>query len=138
MGSSWLTRENTKLETENILRYIDAVAKAENIPSSARLIILGYSQGVSIASRWVARRKIRCDAFVIVSGGFPKELQKEDLTFLGDKTIVTHILGRQDPFFEEEKVNNEKKRLQEIFRHIEFRIHPGGHELDPNTLINLF
>src|SRR6056300_1744631 len=54
VGSSWLTKENTALETKNVLRYLDAVIAKENIPNTVNFIILGYSQGVSIAARWVA------------------------------------------------------------------------------------
>lgn len=137
VGSSWLTKENTPAETKNVLRYVDAILASEELPKHARFIVLGYSQGVSIASRWVASRKINCDALVIISGGFPKELSREDFTFLTDQTKITHILGEKDPFFEIEKVEAEKVRVQEILPQIEFRTHPGGHELEPKTLIDL-
>ena len=32
VGASWLTKENTLKETQNVLRYFDAVYEAENIP----------------------------------------------------------------------------------------------------------
>jgi len=47
VGSSWLTKENTIQETENVMRNFDAVLDAENIPSNVNLIVIGYSQGVS-------------------------------------------------------------------------------------------
>ncbi|MEW7291898.1 alpha/beta hydrolase [Aquimarina sp. 2304DJ70-9] len=134
VGSSWLTKENTKTETENVLNYIDATIKAEKIPNNTRFIVLGYSQGVSIASRWVASRKINCKDFIMISGGFPKELHKEDFTFLTDTTKITHIVGEKDPYFEIDKVEAEKIRVQQILPQIEFRTHPGGHELDIKSL----
>ncbi|MBQ4819144.1 esterase [Aquimarina sp. MMG016] len=137
VGSGWLTKENTKPETENVLRYIDSIVETENIPKNLNLIVLGYSQGVSIASRWIAKRKIKCDAFVIISGGFPKELHKEDFEFLGKKTKITHILGEKDPYFEISKVEAEKERVQQILPKIEFRVHKGGHELNIETLKNI-
>ncbi len=137
VGSSWLTKENTKTETKNVLSYVDAIMSAEKIPEQAMLIILGYSQGVSIASRWVASRKVNCDALVMISGGFPKELQKEDFMFLTNTTKITHIVGEKDPYFEIAKVEAEKIRVKEILPQIEFRTHSGGHELDPKTLVNL-
>ncbi|WP_378173446.1 alpha/beta hydrolase [Aquimarina sp. SS2-1] len=137
VGSSWLTKENTQTETKNVLNYVDAVIEAENLPSTINFVVLGYSQGVSIASRWIASRNIQPDGFVMISGGFPKELAKEDFTFLTDKTKVTHILGEKDPYFEIDKVNAEKVRVKEILPQIEFRTHPGGHELDITTLKNI-
>ena len=134
VGSSWLTKENTKVETINVLNYIDAVMQEEDIPENANLIVLGYSQGVSIASRWIASRKISCAAFAIVSGGFPRELGPDDFDFLTPTTEIVHILGEKDPYYEEDKVQVEKNRLERIFPEIQFHIHSGGHELDPNTL----
>jgi len=137
VGSSWLTKENTKTETKNVLNYIDAVVASEKLPSTTRFIVLGYSQGVSIASRWLASRTIQPDAFVMVSGGFPKELQKEDFTYMSGTTKVTHIVGENDPYFEVDKVNAEKIRVQGILPQIEFRTHPGGHELNIDSLKNI-
>ncbi len=134
VGSSWLTKENTKTETKNVLEYVDAIVAEEKIPEGTKLIVLGYSQGASIASRWIASRKIHCDAFVIISGGFPHELKKEDFTFLPNETKITHIVGEKDPYFEIEKVEAEKRRVKEILPQIEFRTHPGGHELDIKSL----
>jgi len=137
VGSSWLTKENTQTETKNVLNYVDSVVKAENLPSTVKFVVLGYSQGVSIASRWIATRNIRPNAFVMISGGFPKELSKDDFTFLTETTKVTHILGEKDPYFEIDKVNAEKLRVKEILPQIEFNTHPGGHELNIDTLKNI-
>ena len=78
VGSSWLTKENTLKETENVMRYFDAVFEAENLPKNKNLIVLGYSQGVSVALRYVAKRQINCSQLVIHSGGIPKELEAKD------------------------------------------------------------
>ena len=137
VGSSWLTKENTAIDKENVLNYIDAVIEEESLLLNKNLIVLGYSQGVSIASRWVTSRKIKCDSLIFISGGFPKELQKEDVEFLEDETRIIHILGKEDPYFSKEKVDAEKERLQILMPHIEFRTHNGGHELDPKTLVDI-
>ncbi len=138
VGASWLTKESTKPETENVLRYIDAVVSNENLPKHVKFVILGYSQGVSIASRWIASRKIISNDFVIVSGAFPKELTKEDFIFLPESTRVTHIVGENDPYFKKENVEIEKIRVKGILPQIAFKSHPGGHELEIDTLQHIF
>ncbi len=137
VGSSWLTKENTQAETKNVLRYVDAIIASESISKDLNFIVLGYSQGVSIASRWIASRKISCNAFVMISGGFPKELHKEDFDFLPKNIKIIHIVGEMDPFFEIEKVEAEKQRVLKILPQIEFRTHPGGHELNIKTLTHI-
>ena len=38
VGASWLTKENTLKETENVMRYFDAIFDNEGIPEDAKLI----------------------------------------------------------------------------------------------------
>lgn len=114
VGASWLTKENTLKETENVLRYFDAVLDEENITKDKNLIILGYSQGVSVAMRYVATRQLQCNQLVLMSGGIPKELNAKDFKFLKD-TKVTMIYGTQDEYLNEERMQYETKRVNELF-----------------------
>ena len=114
VGASWLTKENTVKETENVLTYFDAVWSAENIPGNLSLLVVGYSQGVSVAMRWIARRKIQCSQLVLMSGGIPKELSKEDFDFL-ENTKISHIYGTKDEYLNEERITYETERSIELF-----------------------
>ncbi|MFL1895545.1 alpha/beta hydrolase [Aquimarina sp. 2-A2] len=136
VGSSWLTKENTETEIENVLRYIDAVILSENLPNDVQLIMLGYSQGVSIASRYIARRKFKCDHLILISGAFPKELTNKDFDFLPESTKISHIVGENDPYFEKDNVIAEKERVVDILPQINFYTHSGGHELDLDSVRN--
>ncbi len=113
VGSCWLTKENTLKETENVIRYFDAVFEAENIPSNKNLIVLGYSQGVSVAMRYVAKRKLNCSQLVLHSGGIPKELTPEDFEFLNTK--VTMIYGTEDEYLNSERIAHETQRAKAMF-----------------------
>ena len=113
VGSCWLTKENTLKETENVMRYFDAVFEAENIPSNKNLIVLGYSQGVSVAMRYVAKRKLNCSQLVLHSGGIPKELTPEDFEFLNTK--VTMIYGTEDEYLNSERIAHETQRAKALF-----------------------
>ncbi|WP_044404440.1 alpha/beta hydrolase [Lacinutrix sp. Hel_I_90] len=113
VGASWLTKENTHLETENIFNYFDAILEAENIPKNASLIVLGYSQGVSVAARYIAKRQLQCNHLVLHSGGIPKELRPEDFTFL--KAKVSLVYGTEDEYINKERATHETKRAEELF-----------------------
>jgi predicted esterase len=130
VGASWLTKESTPMETENVLNYLDEVYKAENLENSSRLIILGYSQGVSVASRWIAKRKIPCDEFIMHSGKLPAELTREDFQFL-NKTNFTFIYGTEDAYLKNGIIKVEEKRLNELFpNNLMIRTFKGGHEIN--------
>ncbi|WP_418513742.1 alpha/beta hydrolase [Corallibacter sp.] len=113
VGASWLTKENTVKETENVMRYFDAILEAENIPVDKNLIVLGYSQGVSVAMRYVAKRKLQCQQLVLHSGGIPKELTSSDFSFYTGKT--TMIYGTEDEYLNEERITIETTRANELF-----------------------
>ncbi|TJY33902.1 alpha/beta hydrolase [Pontimicrobium aquaticum] len=114
VGASWLTKENTLKETENVMRYFDTVFNAENIPEDKNLIVLGYSQGVSVAMRYVASRQLQCNRLVLMSGGIPKELKADDFKFLKN-TKVTMIYGTKDEYLNQKRMQYETERVNELF-----------------------
>lgn len=134
VGASWLTKENTEAEIENILNYLDAVYEAENLAEVENLNIMGYSQGVSVATRFVARRKIQCKNLIMHSGKVPQELQAEDFDFL-DNTNFNFIYGTEDEYLKSGIVEAEEKRLKQIFpKNMEILSFDGGHEVNTNLI----
>ena len=104
VGASWLTKENTAVEMQNVLAYLDTLYRTEKIPQhckhlNCKLIVFGYSQGVSIATRWVAKSSIPCSHLVLHSGSIPHELTPKDFTrFNAHKTPVSVIVGDADEY----------------------------------------
>ena len=133
VGASWLTKENTEIDTENVLNYLDAVMEQENIPKTCNFIVLGYSQGVSIATRWLGKRKRKSDTLVMISGMFPKELSTTNFSHLPNlKTF--HTVGTTDPLFERKNVLKQEERVQNIFSRLQLVNHEGGHVLETKLL----
>ena len=131
VGASWLTKENTIEETINVLAYIDEVYKKELSGQTANLIILGYSQGVSIATRWVASRKIDCKQLVLHSGGIPTELKPEDFKFLKEDSKVTYVYGNKDQYINEARKTEEQLKGNLLFgNHIDYKVFEGVHEIN--------
>lgn len=135
IGASWLTRENTFLETNNILNYVDAVFEKELSGIIPNLIVMGYSQGVSVATRWVASRKIQCNRIVIHSGGIPKELTAQDFAFQNSNTIVNCFYGDKDPFISEARKTEEKEKGIRLFQdRLKIESFDGVHEVNRSLL----
>ena len=117
VGASWLTRENTVVETQNVLNYLDAVFTMESIPKNCNLIIFGYSQGVSIAARWVVHRKLKFHLLVLYAGRLPKELMPDDFNFMTrNATRVTALFGNRDEYLTEERLRTESQRITLLFK----------------------
>ena len=136
VGASWLTKENTISETENVMHYFDAVLEAEQLPKGINLIVLGYSQAVSVAMRYVAKRQLQCSQLIIMSGGIPKELTKDDFKFLHAK--VSLIYGTEDEYLNEERMKHELNRVHELFGN-DVHIIPfeGKHIVNVELITNL-
>lgn len=138
VGACWLTREDTANETQNVLRYIDAVVAQEDITNADDLIILGYSQGVSIAMRWLASRKIQCTHLVLHSGGIPKEQTKADFEYLAPTTKVTYLYGDKDEYITEAKKTEETLKGKNLFdEKLTIEVFSGRHQVCDNFINNL-
>jgi len=120
VGANWLTRDNTESGMQNLLNYFDAVFEAENIPEDINLIVLGYSQGVSVAMRYLAKRQLQCSQLVLHSGGIPKELTAKDFQYLDEIPAcagmkVKLIYGTEDEYLDAERIAQESQRAEELF-----------------------
>ena len=136
VGASWLTKENTVKETENVMRNFDAVFKAENIPNTTNLIVFGYSQGVSVALRYVAKRQLKCTQLVLHSGGIPKELEPENFNFSNAKVHL--ICGTDDEYLTEERMQSETKKAQLLFKdNLNVMMFDGKHEVNVDIIKSL-
>ena len=113
VGAGWLTKDNTAKDTENIMRNFDAIFETEQIPEHLNLIVLGYSQGVSVATRYVAKRQLQCSQLILHSGGIPKELEPNDFEFLNAK--VSLIYGKNDEYLNEERMTAESHKANTLF-----------------------
>lgn len=139
IGASWLTKENTVAETHNIMRYFDRIFESETLPETSHLIMLGYSQGVSVMLRYIASRKLQCQQILILSGGLPIELEPDDFSHLKSSTKVILSYGNNDGYLDEKRIAEETDRVEKLFGGCQLEILPfeGKHEVNID-LINSF
>lgn len=130
VGASWLTKEQTELEKENLYNYLEALISNESIPAQCRFVVMGFSQGVSIAVRWLARKKLPCEHLILYAGGVPKEVEAVNFDYPGTPEKVTYIIGESDIFLTPERMSKEKEKLKQCFKDkLRFITFPGGHEM---------
>lgn len=128
VGANWLTKDNTESGTENIMNYFDSVLEAEKIPENVNLIVFGYSQGVSVAMRYLAKRQFQCSQLVLHSGGIPQELAAKDFKYLSEDTKVKLIYGTKDEYLDETRIQLESERAKDLFgKRISFMPFDGKH-----------
>jgi len=133
VGSTWLTKEKTQKEIPNVLNYLDSVYQAEQIPSALNFIILGFSQGVSVATRWIAQCNIKCNTLVLYAGKVPREFTTENFKHI---PTIKLIVGDKDEYVTPEVLEEEKTYSDSLFgKRIEHVTFDGTHEVK-KELIN--
>jgi predicted esterase len=137
VGASWLTREQTERNMANLLNYLDALYMEESLDEAPHLTLMGYSQGVSVLCRWVARRKIPCDRLMLYAGRVPSELQAADFEHLDNHTPVEVYAGSNDPFISRQSRPEIQHQLEQLFGpRLQMTNYPGGHELKKEYIRN--
>jgi predicted esterase len=136
VGASWLTKENTEAEIKNVMTNLSAIYQNEQIPEHVNFYVLGFSQGVSVAMRWVARHKIQCDKLIVYAGSIPTELTSEDFDFINpEKTKVIGVVGLQDAYLTQERIQIEHQKMQSLFgNNYIFKTFDGKHEMRSDVL----
>jgi len=140
VGASWLTKENTELEKENVLTYVDTVWEIESKKwegQNINLILMGYSQGVSIVTRWASSRRINCKHLLLHSGAIPHELTSLDFEYLTTAT-VTYLYGDKDEYINEARKTEQQLKGTALFgNRLQIEVFNGVHEVNEPFIKNL-
>lgn len=128
VGATWMTREDRLAEIDDYLRYLDAVFTevSRGLEASAiRVMVLGFSQGVATAARWVARGSAPVERLIAWAGELPPEL---DLKTLG-RGRLTLVGGRTDRLITPKIFARDRARLDAAGVTYDVHLFDGEHDL---------
>jgi predicted esterase len=141
VGASWMTKEDREIDLANQLHYVQTVFEAEtkNLDlSKMKIIVLGFSQGVATASRWLQKYQIPFDTFIAYSGMLGNELTANDFEFAKAAAKVFGLLGDEDEFYNGDNVAKFKQAFLDVFPNGNFQMFEGKHEVKREVLGKLF
>ena len=145
IGATWLTRESRETEIADAHRWLDAVydevireaSAAQHTPPA--VAVLGFSQGVATAMRWIASGHVAPQQFVAWAGGLAHDVPTHAVharTFAhrmqGERLLI--VSGTEDPFATgaaRESIRATLDRLGVTYR---ARTFDGAHQLDAPLL----
>ena len=136
VGASWMTREDRLDEIADQQQWLARVMEhiyQEVDSAQVKLQVLGFSQGVATAWRWLVQSDVRPDNFVIFAG----KVTREDHTQLGEKLSEAQIwltYGEQDQFMQYMVMDEEIKMLKESFPQLLLFSFEGKHQVYPEPL----
>lgn len=132
VGATWMTREDRENEIADYVDFLDAVY-AESVAGAGRVTVLGFSQGVATACRWVARGRSRVDRLVSWAGQLPPDVDLGVLARLPGG--VTLVAGERDEFAPWIEEGRHESRLAEAGARYDVVSFPGGHRMDREALL---
>ena len=137
VGATWMTREDREREIEDQQAYLDAVLAATHVTSSddTRLVVLGFSQGVATAVRWVTRSHVDAAHVIAWAGALPAELDRDAARTLAGR--LTMVAGRADGLTPPERAEAERERLAALGLDAPLVWFDGAHAMDAATLSRL-
>lgn len=140
VGASWMTCEDRLTDIEDYVRYLDRLHR-DVLPDGdgveARVVAVGFSQGVHTLCRWLAYGEARIDLAALWGAAVPPDL---DLEADGEglrRTDLRLVAGEEDPLFPPETVAAVQARLGRHGIPFELLRHPGGHRIDGSALARI-
>ena len=140
VGASWMTREARELEIVDALTWLDQVHD-EVVQASTRgrglapvVGVLGFSQGVATAMRWIASGHVVPSHVVAWAGGLAHDADVAALRTQLAHAKLTLVAGNDDPFATteaRERMVVGARQLHPSPREIIFN---GAHHLDSAVL----
>jgi predicted esterase len=131
-AATWMTSEMRESEIEDYIMYLDTLyEKLQLRDSNCKIVLLGFSQGVATATRWLHHTTCRVDEFIIYAGEIAAELRNPISPKLAGLPI-TYITGDKDRLITVDKLAEVKLLMKSLnAREIVFS---GGHEVIPDVL----
>lgn len=140
VGASWMTREDRENEITDYVAYLDALAgemAARVAPAVRRRVVLGFSQGAHTASRWVVLGRTNVHELVLWGAGLATDLTRDALAAGLGGVRVTLVRGTRDKFRDRREEEDQDAMLKELGVPFHILIHPGGHDIAPEPLLDI-
>ena len=140
VGASWMTREDRLSEIQDYIGYLDLVlerVQAELGGPPEQLVVLGFSQGVHTACRWVIAREMSVRTLVCWGAYPPDDLDRaRGLRRLAGTDLVL-ARGASDDHVSDAVHERQEARLDELGIPFRTLTHAGGHDLDGDLLLEI-
>jgi len=140
VGATWMTREDREAEIADHVAYLDAVYEQVVrmvAPGSPSTRVLGFSQGVATATRWLTRGRTRAEHVILWAGSLPDEIDVAGLVDASRRTRVSWVAGTRDDVVTAEMLERAAARVAALGEQGECLGFDGGHRLDRATLLRL-
>jgi len=138
VGASWMTREDREMEIRDYVAYLDRVRDRFAGPRT-RLTVLGFSQGVHTAARWVALASgggggegagpWTGTRLILWGAALPRDLPRGSAGRFRALSHLVLVRGEEDALRNREDEEWEEEWLAREEIPFQVETHPGGHRI---------
>jgi len=132
--ASWMTREDRLNEIEDYVSYLDNLYSNFNPDGKINTILLGFSQGASTASRWIAKGNGNFSALVLWCG----EFARDENMLISKFPVIRHVFATKDEFITLSQYEKQSRTLLDLGASVYDYKFEGGHVIDQSTLATVF
>lgn len=134
VGATWMTREDREAEMKDYVSYLNTIYDTLGLSAyQAKIVVLGFSQGVATLSRWVYQNERQIDAVIFYAGEIANELQNAESIAAFTQKEKYFICGTEDPFINELNL----PKVTSLLKGFTVVMFEGKHELKADTLVNI-
>jgi len=142
VGATWMTREHRLAEIQDYVAYLDRLLTTivETVPGDGEAVpvtLLGFSQGVATATRWVTRGSVRPERLVLWGDFTPPDLDLDRAARALVEVDVMMVRGSEDGALSGRLSEEEAARLAGAGIEYSTITYPGGHDIHADTLSSI-
>jgi predicted esterase len=134
--ASWMTSLERESEIVDYCNYLENLVQTLKINdcSPCKIVVLGFSQGVSTQTRFINNSSFLPDYLIMIAGEIAKEYQE----ILPDKLASIkslYLVGNEEKIVSEEKISAMQKLLEKA--NCSFETFTGKHEVNESTIAHV-
>lgn len=132
VGANWMTKEDRENEISDYVNYLDELFQKEIIPNkkdfSFEVNALGYSQGATTLSRWLAYGKAKVDKAIFWCGNLAHDVDYSKSKQFKNTPIYL-VFGDKDKYYPADFYKTQVELLKKHGIEPKFHVFEGGHEI---------
>ncbi len=136
VGSSWMTKEDRLEDISDYVKYLDQLyLEFKPIFSGVKKVgILGFSQGVATACRWLSFSEYKFDFLINWAGAFPPDLPFEKAIHKMENIACWMVLGNEDEYISGDQFKEHLANLENRGFHPISKSFKGNHSINVEVL----
>jgi predicted esterase len=142
VGASWMTKEDRLRDIEDYCAYLDQLRghmmSQVHLADPHSIGVLGFSQGVATACRWLSSSRYSFDYLINYAGLYPQDLPESNALERMQKIPVRHLLGDRDEHISLERMEETLTEFAKYGYPNQLKIFSGGHKIYQEPLAEIF